>query len=264
MVTTVDTVINLKGAIPEGPAAAGGGSSAITDYYGYAIDLVVRTNASNSNLMLQTTPTQRIYSDSTNQETLGSGSKMIFAPGDQSLSSEQMQSLMSAIRIVFTTKEAVAEGSTDTRDKIVAIAGLDVSEAVSTADGGYEVSVKLLDYDWTVSYATDNTVSGIALDIDEENKFKANDATKANAFAQKLMALNQNEATVLTAIVYIDGDYVDNADVATEGVSLNGALSLQFSSDAELVAMKNTELFEGTGTDGSSSNTPAQSESESN
>ena len=254
MITTVETTINLKAQIPEAPAAVSGGNAAITDFYGYAIDLVFRTNAKDSNLMLQTTPEQRIYSDSTNQQTLGSGSKMIFTSGDDNFTSAQMKELMSAIRIVFTTKD-------DLGTKIVAIAGLDVDNAVATAEGGYEVSVKLLDYSWKVDFAQDgSSVTGIVLNIKDENKFKANEIKEkvtgedgtvtetesTTKFAQTLMALNQNEATVLTAMVYLDGDYVDNADVATNGTSMMGTLSLQFSSDAELTPMMNTPVFEGT------------------
>ncbi len=271
MITTVEITINLKAQIPEAPVAVGGGNAAITDFYGYAIDLVFRTNAKDSNLMLQTTPEQRIYSESTNQQTLGSGSKMIFAPGADDFTSAQMKDLMSAIRIVFTTKEVVGEGdNATTRDKIVAIAGLDTDNAAATVDGGYEVSVKLMEYDWTVQLTQDNEPTGIVLDIDDDNKFKANeikekgeDGTETistTKFAQTLMPLNQNEATVLTAIVYLDGDYVDNADVATKGTSMMGTLSLQFSSDAELNPMMNTPLFEGSDLAETTTQTPVTPE----
>ena len=272
MITTVPTadIIDLKAQIPDAPAAAGGGNAAITDFYGYAIDLVFRTNAKDSNLMLQTTPEQRIYSDSTNVETLGSGSKMIFAPGADNFTSAQMKELMSAIRIVFTTKD-------DLGTKIVAIAGLDVDNAVATAEGGYEVSVKLLDYAWTVDITQDgSSVTGIVLDI--QKGFKGNDIKETvtttgedgteiktekestTKFAQTLMALNQNEATVLTAMVYLDGDYVDNADVAANGTSMMGTLSLQFSSDAELTPMMNTPIFEGSEQGETTTTTPATPE----
>ena len=79
--------------------------------------------------------------------------------------------------------------------------------------------------------------------------FKANESTKNTAehpdVAQKLMALNQNEATVLSAIVYLDGDYVTNADVANAASSMTGSMNLQFSSDAELIPMGYTPLENG-------------------
>jgi hypothetical protein len=61
---------------------------------------------------------------------------------------------------------------------------------------------------------------------------------------QTLMALTQNETTKISVIVYLDGDVVDNSDVAaTSAESMTGSLNLQFSSDAELDPMDNTALF---------------------
>lgn len=61
---------------------------------------------------------------------------------------------------------------------------------------------------------------------------------------QTLCALDQNVITDVSALVYLDGDYVDNADVtnSSTGISNSGILNLQFASSATLVPMENTDL----------------------
>lgn len=81
------------------------GSSAITDYYGYAIDLALRTNATNSSLQLQTDPANRIYNDgsSQNEALQGGGSYMTFKT-EAGLSATKMVKLMNGVRVVFMDK----------------------------------------------------------------------------------------------------------------------------------------------------------------
>lgn len=52
----------------------------------------------------------------------------------------------------------------------------------------------------------------------------------------------QNTPTAISAIVYLDGDHVDNADVANAAQSMSGTLNLQFSSTATLTPMDYTPL----------------------
>ena len=61
---------------------------------------------------------------------------------------------------------------------------------------------------------------------------------------QALTTLDQNVATGVTAMVYLDGDYVDNGDVSNsvDGISNTGTLNLQFASSATLVPMTNSTL----------------------
>lgn len=82
------------------------GSSAITDYYGYAIDLAFRTNATNSSLQMQTEPANRIYNDgsSQNEALQGGGSYMTFKT-EAGLSATKMVKLMNGVRVVFMDKE---------------------------------------------------------------------------------------------------------------------------------------------------------------
>lgn len=81
------------------------GSSAITDYYGYAIDLAFRTNAIGSSLQLQTDPANRIYNDgsSQNEALQGGGSYMTFKT-EAGLSATKMVKLMNGVRVVFMDK----------------------------------------------------------------------------------------------------------------------------------------------------------------
>lgn len=100
----------------------GTGGSVITDYYGYAIDLAFRTNATGnnedgtSNLLLQTESAQRVYDESNNEATQGGGSYMSFK-SDVGLSATKMTKLMSGIRVVFMdqTRQVLAIAALDTQ-----------------------------------------------------------------------------------------------------------------------------------------------------
>ncbi len=69
--------------------------------------------------------------------------------------------------------------------------------------------------------------------VDGNGVITVNDA-KANA---ALMELPVNTPVALSALVYLDGDTVENADVAISGTSMTGTMNLQFASDANLVPM---------------------------
>ena len=186
----------------------------ISDLYGYAIDLAFRTNAANSNLMLQTDATSRVGEDSTDA-VQGSGSYMEFTLGDgDGYTVEQMRQLMSAIRVVLM--------NWDTLD-IYAIAALDMGTA-QVEDS--TITADLYLYEYTVD--TNNVLT-----LGDKKEADANGATA-------ITALTQNEAIGITALVYLDGDQVDNGDVAINGSSMTGTLNLQFSSSATLVPMDYT------------------------
>lgn len=81
----------------------GTAGTAITDFYGYAIDLAFRTNANDSHLQLQTDPKNRIYDDGENEALQGGGSYMTFKT-DAGLSATKMVKLMGGVRVVFMDK----------------------------------------------------------------------------------------------------------------------------------------------------------------
>ena len=98
----------------------------VTDMYGYVIDLAFRTNAADSSLMLQVEAADRIYSDNTNEDTMGNGSSMTFASTTNDFSNDQVKALMSAIRLVFFSP---LDGTIYVNGK------LDVTNATVGADG---------------------------------------------------------------------------------------------------------------------------------
>lgn len=60
-----------------------------------------------------------------------------------------------------------------------------------------------------------------------------------------LTSLTQNVAKKITAIVYLDGDIVDNTMVANAATSMTGSLNLQFSSSAALKPMEESGMRSG-------------------
>ena len=83
------------------PSGATTDAQPMTEFYGYILDLIFRTNAANSDLLLQTDAVDRIYEDNANELTQGAGSTMTFASADRDFTTEQVKGLMEAIRIVF-------------------------------------------------------------------------------------------------------------------------------------------------------------------
>lgn len=192
-------------------------SVAITDLYGYAIDLVFRTNASGANLLLQTEATNRIYSNSTESSTMGGGSNMTFTGINANFTTDMMKNLMSSVRVVFLSYDGT----------ILQRAKLDTANAEVSGTG--EVKADLLVY--TIDDAT------------KEETF-SDDAT--------LTALPQNTEERVSVIVYLDGDKVTNSMVANGEYSMTGYLNLQFATDATLVPMDYTQFQQVTSGDASS------------
>ena len=261
--------ISIAGAITDAPAEGDQSAQNLTDFYGYAIDLAFRTNATNSNLQLQTAPVNRIYSEGGSAETMGHGSTMTFIVdnsvwgyvgegGDtgDALAMQQAAAsvarLMTAIRIVFT----------DATGKIIGQAKLDITLDDPTTKDENEAN-------WTTKQKDGNTVIEAPIRLYEATYTQdANGGTLVeygeakptavdNDGAQTLMPLVQNTATMLSTYVYLDGDMVDNSMVANGASSMTGTLNLQFSSSAALDPMDYTPLKDQGG-----SSTPAPSSSE--
>ena len=109
LAVTITTVTNknpvylsaCSSALRGAAVTSGVGSSSMTDFYGYALDLAFRTNAANSQLLLQTEPENRVYEgEKENTALQGGGSFMSFATGT-GISANKMVKLMSGIRIAF-------------------------------------------------------------------------------------------------------------------------------------------------------------------
>lgn len=119
----IATAVNTAGA----PGESDGTAKPITDMYGYIIDLAFRTNAAESNLLLQVDAVDRIYSDQeTNEDTMGGGSSMTFQATTTDFNADQVKGLMEAIRIVFFDPDS---------KNVVATAKLDAQAATLGTDG---------------------------------------------------------------------------------------------------------------------------------
>lgn len=222
--TTVSGALNLIDVSGEST-----GATALSDTYGYALDFAFRTNASGSKLQLQTAAAQRVYSDGTSEVTQGSGSNMTFKSavdtehgGQPYLSDTQVAALMSAIRVAFINP---------TTGDIYGIAALD---NITTSADGMKGDLVLKNYEIA-------SETGIMTLTDKPSSNETEQKAKDD-----IMELPQNTATKLTAIVWLDGDKVDNGDVANAAQSLVGSMNLQFSSSEKLTPMKNTAMLNGT------------------
>ena len=176
----------------------------ISDYYGYAIDLAFRTNASDSYLQLQTEGIDRVYSDNeSNVATMGGGATMSFSVnGIDGYTSANVVNLMECFRVVFYDPATMT---------IFGFARLNPETVVVDEAGNYTMGLYM---------------------YDEQNDTWSQ--------SNKITALTQNEAKAVSVFVYLDGEEVTNADVATENIL--GKMNLQFSSSAELTPMEYADL----------------------
>lgn len=288
MITTVAVgpYFDLSATEITGLGAPAGDASAadteITDFYGYAIDMLFRTNAAESNLLLRTTPIDRVYGDDgENIETMGGGATMAFQSEDANFSVNKVAELMKALRVVFldvdgnilaharldmgttTTGEGAAAATTTnyTINGNEVVADLLIwNEEVSTVKTTTEANSENVAAGSNISTSTseDGIITKVETVVTAETITTTTTVTVPGSFAEKdagvITPLTQNVPMQVTAIVYLDGNAVDNSMVATAGRSMKGSMNLQFASDAQLVPMENTALREGSG------NTPASSE----
>ena len=214
------------------PSNAASATSQLEDFYGYIIDLAFRTNAAESNLLLQVAEKDRIYADNDNELTQGHGSNMTFTTDATDFDDKAIKNLMSSIRIVFFETGVDATGKIVNENKtILAYARLDTTNATTDANGT-KANLFICDANGTKIEGTD------------ENK---------------IVALNQNVEHKISVLVYLEGDPdlggVDNSDVAaTVAESVSGNLNLQFASSATLVPMEYGDLHLGGSESASASN----------
>ena len=244
----------LRAAVAVLTPAAGTGSpvSAIDTTYGYAIDLLFRTNVANSDLLLQVAGAQRVYVDSENDATMGGGSTMTFQGVYSNL--DNLVDLMEGIRVVFmATQDSKLYGIAKLVDFKVSYV-----DGASTITGLYDTATSTItspaDSTWAApADGTDPAVTVTAYlslhsyEIEEGDGVSAGKLLMGDELpetAQVLCGLPQNAVQQVTALVYLDGDYVDNSDVSNSetGISMTGTMNLQFASSAVLVPMENSEL----------------------
>ena len=238
-----------------GSPAGDGAVMPISEFYGYVIDLAFRTNAVESYLLLQTAPKDRIYDGNNNAETMGHGSSMTFATVSTDFTNDQVKELMSAIRVVFfdpNTSDIIAYAKLDTTNASVGADGVTANLYLYTLETttthtavieGATVSVYekegayYTDEDCTIPVEAGTEVTTVTTETEGALITERADA--------KIMALQQNVATALSALVYLNGDIIGNDKVAaTAAQSMIGTMNLQFSSSANLVPMEYADLHQ--------------------
>ena len=195
----------------------------MTEFYGFIVDLGFKTNAANSNLLLQTTPADRIYADNNNEATQGKGSYMTYKATTTELTTDQVKGLMDCIRIVFF--------ETDTR-KVLGEARLDTANATIGADG---VTAKMYMYKAVEIPVTDEETG----ETTTTTTYVLQDGTEEGKKDTSIVALPQNNEVEVSVLVYLDGAQIGNEHVAaTATSSVTGSMNIQFASDANLVPME--------------------------
>ena len=259
-----------------GSPAGTGAVLPFSEFYGYIIDMAFRTNAAESNLLLQTEGIDRIYGeDNANEATMGHGSTMAFSSDDTNFSNDQIKNLMSSLRVVFFTPNIADTSNTGT---VLAYAKLDMAHAI--INGNSEVEAPLVLYKvtttTTTTYKTDASGNYLAEDDSvlyyynsaDQKFYDGSDFSTATVVEEANMvgrvvvntttsetetmltgddavitAMVQNAVVKVSALVYLDGEGVGNDDVsATVAKSMTGKMNLQFSSSANLVPMEYADL----------------------
>lgn len=182
--------------------------------YGYSIDLAFKSSQS-TNLLLQQLGITRVSSDTTGSDTedpatLGGGSTMEFTvAGD--MTEEQIRGMLQGLYIVLMNSDTGA---------IYKVAALDPTSITVnwaampvTATGTLALYEPDFGVDGTLSLGGkvgDNVITALVADTELD----------------------------MTAVVYLSGDAVDSTVFsATQGLSLNGGVNLQFASSTALTPM---------------------------
>ena len=240
----------LRGAT----VTSGKGSSSMTDFYGYALDLAFRTNAANSQLLLQTEPENRVYEgEKENAALQGGGSFMSFTT-DTGISANKMVKLMSGIRIAFMDhdqsvlgiatldcglgKELYKPLTDEIKSTHADLDYTDMAYYLDASKGGVQQS----DLITRAAYDALPEKSEVAYDevsgeikaklymrefsLTESNAHKQDEINAHGPFytggitignkveSKAITKLVQDTPKAVTAVVYIDGSVVTNATVA--------------------------------------------------
>lgn len=224
---------------------------AVTSTYGYVVDLALRVNTTSTDgtagkLLLQTDAKNRIYDGSTNEETMGGGSTMSFSvPANANLKAGALKELLSAIRITFVQNYGLSGGNVT--PTVLGTARLDVSNIKD-----YTNDKNATDPDVGDTSKLTVTTEGNAPIYLYTEKTTTEEGGKTNTTMEKvengvlLTGMEKNKAYQISAIVWLDGTAVKNANVsAATAQSLTGTLNLQFSTDIKLNPAVNTPLQKG-------------------
>lgn len=221
----------------------------VTSTYGYVVDLALRVNTDNNGtagkLLLQTDAKNRIYDDSTNKETMGGGSTMSFSvPSTANLKAGALKDLLRAIRITFVQNYGLS--GDNIKPEVLGTARLDVTEVKDYTTGN--IGDDNLGDTSTLTVTTEGTAPIYLYKetTTTEEGGKTNTTVNKDTEGVLLGAMEKNHAYQISAIVWLDGTAVKNANVsAAMAQSLTGTLNLQFSTNITLNPAVNTPLQKG-------------------
>lgn len=178
----------------------------LEDIYGFAIDMAFRSNA-DTQLLLQTEASARIDDGNEVPQTFGGGSYMSLS--SEQLNTDQIVRLMDAIRIGFL----------DNQNNLLAVAKMNTMNFEET-ENGIRAPMYLYDYE----------ISGSGALLMGERRDEDTVITD----------LVDGNVLVMTAVVWLDGEYVDNSLASIRGRSVQGSLNLQFASSVNLIPAQQT------------------------
>lgn len=219
----------------------------VSSTYGYVVDLALRVNTDNNGtkgkLLLQTEAINRIYDGSTNEETMGGGSTMSFSvPAEANLKAGALKELLSAIRITFVQNYGLSGGA----PVVLGTARLDVTDIKDYTTGN--IGDPNLGDTSTLTVTTEGKAPIYLYKetTTTEEGGKTNTTVNKDTEGVLLTEMEKNQAYQISAIVWLDGTAVKNANVsAATAQSLTGTLNLQFSTDIKLNPAVNTPLQKG-------------------
>ena len=203
ILAATDIIVNAQA-----PAADANAAAPLTDTFGYIVDLLFRTNATESDLLLQTEAANR-YAEGAVEDTEGNGSNMTFTVNAE-YTKEKIEGLAEGIRVVFF----------DNTGAILAVATLDAENGTLAGDA-YKMNLQLSQY--TIADTGVITIGDVQAD-------------------NKICALTANVKTAVSALVYLDGDVIDNSHAGVQ-TGLEAMLNLQFASSVELKPMVDSDLM---------------------
>ncbi len=245
----------------------GTGSSVVPmdTFYAYIVDLVFRTNAADANLMLQTDPAQRIYDEVDNEATQGNGARFVYVVtqeqpkaltkgADESKEdydarvAEELKRVQDEANMKVTTISNLMKNlrvaffdPTSGSNEIYGIAKV-FAPAIETATTTGENGVSTTTYTITgeLYMCTLSTDAGGNLVIGDKKQDDV--ATLETDESALICALDQNIAKAVSALVYLEGANVTNADLLADE-SVVGTLNLQFATDVDLEASRDNGLY---------------------
>lgn len=173
----------------------------LEDIYGFAMDMAFRSNI-DTQLVLQTDSAARIDDGSETPQVQGNGSTLRMT--SEQLTVEQIVGLMDAMRLGFL----------DNQNNLLAVAKANTSNYYETEEG---VIAPLYLYDYEISD------SGILLMGERRSEDPC------------IAELTDGIVSVITVVVWLDGDHVGNDLVTIREKNVESALNLQFASSVTLM-----------------------------